>query len=93
MVAVAEKQVELIYSELENVMDPEIPVLSIIDLGIIPEITVEDGKVIVKMTPTFSACPAIQVMKDDILKTVHALGYEQVDVVVDFDVVGHVALE
>ena len=66
-------------------MDPEIPVLSIIDLGFIPGVTLENEKVIVKMTPTFSACPAIQVMKDDIVKTIKAMGYDQVDVIVDFE--------
>ncbi len=72
--------------ELEKVMDPEIPVLSIIDLGIIPDIEFNEGSVVVKMTPTFSACPAIQVMKDDIIKTLNNLEFvKETEVKVDFE--------
>ncbi len=51
---------------LASVPDPEIPVLSLLDLGVIREAYEEDGKVYVKMTPTYSGCPATDVMADDI---------------------------
>jgi ring-1,2-phenylacetyl-CoA epoxidase subunit PaaD len=52
---------------LEEVKDPEIPVLSLNDLGVITGIDIADnGKVTVNMTPTFTGCPAMDVMKSDV---------------------------
>lgn len=52
---------------LEEVKDPEIPVLSLNDLGVITGIDIsENGKVTVNMTPTFTGCPAMDVMKSDV---------------------------
>ena len=52
---------------LEEVKDPEIPVLSLNDLGVITGIDIADnGKVTVNMTPTFTVCPAMDVMKSDV---------------------------
>lgn len=51
---------------LETVSDPEIPVLSVLDLGVIREAVEKDGIVYVKLTPTYSGCPAMDVMADDI---------------------------
>tara|TARA_B100001167_G_C16720135_1_gene280768 strand:+ start:334 stop:855 length:522 start_codon:yes stop_codon:yes gene_type:complete len=53
---------------LETVSDPEIPVLSVLDLGVIREAVEVDGVVHIKLTPTYSGCPAMDVMSDD-LKT------------------------
>lgn len=57
---------EHLYPILETVPDPEIPVLSLLDLGVIREAVEKDGMVYVKMTPTYSGCPATDVMADDI---------------------------
>lgn len=57
---------DAIWAALENVMDPEIPVLSVIDLGMITGVEINDAMVLVKMIPTFAACPAITVIKKDI---------------------------
>ncbi|HLS11383.1 MAG TPA: 1,2-phenylacetyl-CoA epoxidase subunit PaaD [Flavobacteriaceae bacterium] len=51
---------------LESVPDPEIPVLTILDLGMIREATEVDGEVYVKLSPTYSGCPATDVIGDDI---------------------------
>lgn len=51
---------------LEKVYDPEIPVLNILELGIVRDIKYEEDLLIVDITPTYSGCPAIEVMKDDI---------------------------
>ena len=51
---------------LESVSDPEIPVLSVLDLGVIREAVEEDGVVRIKLTPTYSGCPAMDVMSDDL---------------------------
>lgn len=60
--------VEKIYKLLEEVKDPEIPVLSLVDLGVITHIDIGD-KVKIEMTPTFVGCPAIDYMKNDIIAT------------------------
>ncbi len=51
---------------LSSVPDPEIPVISLLDLGVIREALEIDGVVKIKMTPTYSGCPATDVMSDDI---------------------------
>ncbi len=63
---------EEIVKALEQVADPEIPTVSIVDLGIITAIESSDSGIHVTMTPTFVGCPAIEVMKqgvEDVLKT------------------------
>ncbi|WP_299215269.1 1,2-phenylacetyl-CoA epoxidase subunit PaaD [uncultured Dokdonia sp.] len=54
-------------SILESVSDPEIPVLSIMDMGVVREAIETDGIVQVKITPTYSGCPAMDVIGDDIV--------------------------
>lgn len=51
---------------LEEVADPEIPVLTVLDLGVIREALIRDGKVMIKLTPTYSGCPAMDVIGDDL---------------------------
>lgn len=51
---------------LETVSDPEIPVLSVLDLGVIREASEADGHVTIKLTPTYSGCPAMDVIGDDL---------------------------
>lgn len=51
---------------LESVPDPEIPVISLLDLGVIRKAVEVDGVVYIEMTPTYSGCPATDVMSDDI---------------------------
>jgi ring-1,2-phenylacetyl-CoA epoxidase subunit PaaD len=51
---------------LEEVADPEIPVLTVMDLGVIREAVLKDGKVMIKLTPTYSGCPAMDVISDDL---------------------------
>ena len=63
---------EIILTALEQVTDPEIPIVSIVDLGSITGITSTEGSIHVTMTPTFVGCPAIEVMKqgvEEVLKT------------------------
>lgn len=66
-----QKEVEQI---LEQVKDPEIPVLTVSDLGIIRAVKVEGEAVEVTITPTYSGCPATQVIEDDIRQTLEANG-------------------
>lgn len=61
---------------LKSVPDPEIPVLSIIDLGVVRYAELDDQKAIVNITPTYSGCPAMDVIGDDIKKALSEKGYE-----------------
>jgi ring-1,2-phenylacetyl-CoA epoxidase subunit PaaD len=53
---------------LEEVFDPEVPVLTIVDLGIVQQITFSDSKINITITPTYSGCPAMQRIEDDIVE-------------------------
>ena len=77
---------ETIKDWLDEVKDPEIPVLSLNDLGVITGITQEaTGKVKVDMTPTFAGCPAIDYMKNEICEVLEKHGVEDYEVRVSFD--------
>jgi ring-1,2-phenylacetyl-CoA epoxidase subunit PaaD len=61
---------------LENVPDPEIPVLSIVDLGIVRYVRAELGKVRVGLTPTYSGCPATEVIQRSVRHALEDAGHE-----------------
>ena len=65
-----------VWEALAEIPDPEIPVVSLVDLGVIRDVAVEDERVRVEFTPTFLGCPALEVMRDAIAETVRALGGE-----------------
>lgn len=75
---------EDIWDLLSEVKDPEIPVLSIIELGIAREVTIDDNKVIVRITPTYSGCPAMKAIEQEIEKTLQVNGIQNFEVVKDF---------
>jgi ring-1,2-phenylacetyl-CoA epoxidase subunit PaaD len=66
---------ENLVSILEQVSDPEIPVLSILEMGVVRSAIVTDNHVHVKITPTYSGCPAMDVIGDDIKKALQEKGY------------------
>ena len=63
-----------------TVVDPEVPVLTIEDLGVLRRVAVEDGRVTVEITPTYSGCPAVDAMRDDIVNVLGSAGYHDVAV-------------
>lgn len=63
-----------LWGVLETVLDPEVPVLSVVDLGIVRDVTADDDGVTVTVTPTYSGCPAMQVIERDILDALAAHG-------------------
>ena len=80
---VTEKQ---IWAALEEVMDPEIPTISLVDLGIVTSVNLNDGnEVEITLIPTFSGCPALKVMEEMVAEKVKALGVEKVTVTTNFD--------
>ena len=74
---------EEIMQALHEVMDPEIPVLSVVSLGIIEDVLIGEDTVTVRMLPTFTACPAIKIMQQQIKEKILSLGFEGVNVIVD----------
>ena len=68
---------------LGEVFDPEIPTLSVVDLGIIRRVREEDGGVVVELMPTFLGCPAIGMMREMIIERLAELGPVRVDLVRD----------
>lgn len=71
---------EQVWQALEAVKDPEIPVVSVVEMGIVREVSIDRDHVRVQMTPTFSGCPALQVMRDEIEAEVRRLGVAEVTV-------------
>ena len=73
-----------VWDALAEIPDPEIPVVSLVDLGVVRRVEVEGARVRVEFTPTFLGCPALEVMRDAIARRIGELGAEAVvDVVLD----------
>ncbi|HET8892850.1 MAG TPA: 1,2-phenylacetyl-CoA epoxidase subunit PaaD [Gaiellaceae bacterium] len=73
-----------VWEAFEQIADPEIPVISLVDLGVIRSVDVSNGRVHVEFTPTFLGCPALEVMKRAMKEKVAELGAEaDVEVVND----------
>lgn len=74
-----------IWTALNEVPDPELPVVSLVELGIIREVEIKKDLVLVTMTPTFSGCPAYEVMASQIEARVKQMGIHHVEVKVSHD--------
>jgi len=73
-----------VWAALAEIPDPEIPVISVVDLGVVRGVRVEDERVHVEFTPTFLGCPALEVMRDQMAARIAELGAEpEVEVVLD----------
>ncbi len=75
---------EDIWDLLSEVKDPEIPVLSIIELGIAREVMIDRDKVTIRITPTYSGCPAMKAIEQDIEKILRVNGIQNFEVIKDF---------
>lgn len=75
---------EDVYGWLEDVKDPEIPVLSLVDLGVITDVTVDKDAVRIGMTPTFVGCPALDMMQSEIREVLTRHGVKNIDISVSF---------
>ncbi|MCA6423440.1 MAG: phenylacetate-CoA oxygenase subunit PaaJ [Flavobacterium sp.] len=65
-----------LFEILETVSDPEIPVLSIMEMGVVRSAKIVKGIVEIEITPTYSGCPAMDVISDDIKSAFKQKGYE-----------------
>jgi len=67
---------QAVWEALAEVEDPEIPVISLVDLGVIRNVAVDGSRVHVEFTPTFLGCPALEVMRAQIGAAIEAIGGE-----------------
>ena len=63
-----------------TVTDPELPMLTLADLGVLRDVELADGAVIVTITPTYLGCPALATMRDDLVHRLRDSGYDDVQV-------------
>ncbi|MGO4304976.1 1,2-phenylacetyl-CoA epoxidase subunit PaaD [Cupriavidus sp. RAF12] len=78
--AVARADVSQVWGWLDEVPDPEIPVISVVDLGIVRDVAWVDDACVITITPTYSGCPAMTVIREAIEHTLLARGVDQVRV-------------
>ncbi len=74
-----------IWKLLSQIPDPEIPVLSILDLGIVRDVSEEENAVIVTITPTYSGCPAMNQFEDDIVAKLQENNYKNIRIKMVYD--------
>jgi ring-1,2-phenylacetyl-CoA epoxidase subunit PaaD len=77
----AQASTSQVWSWLGEVPDPEIPVISVVDLGIVRDVAFEGDECVVTITPTYSGCPAMQVISEAVSEALHAHGLEKVRLV------------
>ncbi|HIA10526.1 MAG TPA: phenylacetate-CoA oxygenase subunit PaaJ [Flavobacteriales bacterium] len=70
-----------IFDLLSEVKDPEIPVINVIEMGIVKDVTLTDSKVSVTITPTYSGCPAMNMIATDIKLKLQDNGYTEVKII------------
>lgn len=70
-----------VWSWLGDVADPEIPVISVVDLGIVRDVAFDGDECVVTITPTYSGCPAMQVIAESVTEALHAHGLGKVRLV------------
>ncbi|GAA0786280.1 1,2-phenylacetyl-CoA epoxidase subunit PaaD [Marinobacterium sediminicola] len=73
-------EVKELWDLLDQVKDPEVPVLSIWDLGILRDVERDGDRILVTITPTYSGCPAMNTITDDVIAALKANGYDDVEV-------------
>ncbi len=69
---------------LDTVMDPEVPVISVVELGVVRDVSVTGSTVTVRITPTYSGCPAMREIEDDIRSALAQAGAVRVEVETQF---------
>ena len=72
--------VELARHAAAQVLDPEVPVLTIEDLGVLRAVELRGERVVVDITPTYSGCPAMDTIRDDVVLALTAAGFADVEV-------------
>src|SRR5947207_4358897 len=78
--SVSEQELEAIWQILGSVVDPEVPVLSILDLGIVREVKFNDEQIEIVITPTYTGCPAMDMISMNIKLALVEQGYKSIKV-------------
>jgi ring-1,2-phenylacetyl-CoA epoxidase subunit PaaD len=78
--AYADPRAAVAWEVASRVSDPEMPMLTLADLGVLRDVVVEGGRVVVTITPTYSGCPAMATMRDDLVHALADAGWAEVDV-------------
>ena len=71
---------KLIYRYLSEISDPEIPVINIVEMGVVRDVLFHGSKLEIKLTPTYSGCPAMDMIHQLVEEKLHSKGYNSVDV-------------
>lgn len=69
-----------IWDHLSEVLDPEVPVLNIAELGVLRDIEIDGEQLTVVITPTYSGCPAMKVIEDQIVSVLNEKGYQNIKI-------------
>ena len=83
--SIVEGNIKIIWDLIKEIPDPEIPVLTITDLGVIRSVVMEGSNVVVTITPTYTGCPAMSQFEDDIKATLKQHGYTEVEIKITYD--------
>jgi len=75
---VFKEKLALVWEILETIPDPEIPVISVVELGVIRKVELTQLETIITITPTYSGCPAMKAFEDDIIQTLENKGFPKV---------------
>lgn len=68
----------LIYRYLSEISDPEIPVINIVEMGVVRDVLFYDSKLEIKLTPTYSGCPAMDMIHQLVVEKLQSKGYDSV---------------
>lgn len=69
-----------VWDALDSVKDPEVPAISLWELGVLQDIEQVDGRIVVTITPTYSGCPAMAAMAEDVVETLRREGFSECEV-------------
>ena len=69
---------EQVWEFLSEIPDPEIPVITITELGVVRKVEVQKNNATITITPTYTGCPAMQLFEDEIIKTLHEKGMQDI---------------
>jgi len=71
---------DTVWEILNKIPDPEIPVISIVELGVVRDVSFENDQVLITITPTYTGCPATNIFEADILESMQDLGIDNAQI-------------
>ncbi|MCI5056667.1 MAG: phenylacetate-CoA oxygenase subunit PaaJ [Flavobacteriales bacterium] len=73
-----DERIDHIWDLLKTIPDPEVPALTVVELGVIREVKFDQERIVITITPTYSGCPAMNFFEDEIEKVLSTAGYNDV---------------